>query len=733
MMKHAFCLLGATLCVASWADANNWEGRRVIALERPPIVSVELPDASRFEFGDELYSALIRAMEESGRFLPVDPEPEIAGLRSALRSFNFAERRDPPPIWSGSFVPSATVRFEVVAFTFVTGSRGDRFRYGFDEEFRTPFNDGSPGAKNEFPLMPDGVAEPSWFESEFPSIGKKYVNTRTGLDIGDGLNIDLGFVTLNLKIARYRSNLRLKVWVDAPYSPDVNGEKYVDVIGTGWFFDLSGQYAGQGGGMAFGRKDAMAIAAKKGIEAVERLLLGKAAEGHSANSGGGMFPPAPAVPGWLDGLPLTARLDAVLEDGTLLLGTGAGANIELGARYRAGNLVVEVTGNATDGGLAKRVAGDADAFIPGLIFLEDTGGDRVLAKLAPASRSEAHTVELPEIKIPPSEHQLAYQNEPGLWEWILNTVLLPYRIWRFYKYDRKWKSSPDNWKGPDGGVEWSAEMAEEKWAKRIGLLAPVAGGSPVPGNRVAILDTGVDYNHPVLFPSIIHAKNLDFVSGDDRPYDDAYHGTAVAGAILAVNPTATLIPIKVFNPWGVTTSAAIFAGFEAAVLAGASVIVCPWATTVRSEALRQSVEFAVFKGVSVVAGTGASDRDLDLRAAYPASFFSEGMAGILPVMGVPEKDRLRDRSGFGARTARIAAPGQEIRSLFPRAKDDSLSGSAVAAGLVAGALSRISAIGAEERIQTLLDQAEIVEDLKEYVAGGRRLKIIDHGRSGLVQ
>lgn len=98
--------------------------------------------------------------------------------------------------------------------------------------------------------------------------------------------------------------------------------------------------------------------------------------------------------------------------------------------------------------------------------------------------------------------------------------------------------------------------ADQVWT----MLDP--GGQPVTGEgiRVAIIDSGIDYNHPDLGggfgPGYKVLDGYDFYNDDDDPMDDHYHGTHCAGivsadgAVKGVAPGATLYAYKVFCSTG---------------------------------------------------------------------------------------------------------------------------------------------------------------------------------------
>ena len=211
-----------------------------------------------------------------------------------------------------------------------------------------------------------------------------------------------------------------------------------------------------------------------------------------------------------------------------------------------------------------------------------------------------HTIQLPwenftKPKFPvgsaPQENLLI-----AIWKSITGTFLLPYRIWRYKQYDRAYRAQPD-----------------------ITPLAHTHNNTSLDKNDkspiVAIIDSGVDYNHPAIHGSLwlnpsptldAHGRldryGWDFISGDSRAMDDGYAGTQVASLVLSVAPSAKIMPLKAINPWGITSSAAIYASFVYAVDHGAKIILCAWTTQVASKAIELGIEYAHRHHIAVVTG-----------------------------------------------------------------------------------------------------------------------------------
>ena len=706
-------------------------GKRVIALENVRDVRIELPNHEVKDFGQGFQAKLTSRLTESGRYIVADPEAEHAAAIAE-------SERGPEYHWSGKFVPAAKIRVVVDAMNFVTGGRGGRMFYGFDERMRTVFNDGFGTEKNEFPMR-SVLFEPNWMDRTFDEKGGELFGSRAGLDLGDGFNIDFLFAFLKLKYASYRSEIHLRVFIDAPLA-NRNEYRDVRVKGSGYYYDVAGGYLQYSGGITIARTDAMLQAMGRALEATL-----------------GVFDRA------LGDLPLTACLDAVLNDGTLLLGTGFRAEVKPGTLFELADdssHVVEVTSSVDDGSVAKLVRGDISTLRVGakLRQVYDLSASPIaeLKKAAALSEKVAPGIELP-VLVASEAIELKGINiskpdlhgtvpEMSFFQAFLKSleglVFLPFRIWRYYSYDQTLNQVADGLGGfLTDAKSWSEAARLAPWAKQMGLdqSPKMAEIHPL----VAILDTGVDYNHPVLSEHIWlnptpwedpsgrkDRYGWDFISGDSRPYDDGYHGTQLASAVLAVAPEAKIIPIKIFNPWGLTTSAAIYSAFKFATDHNAKLILVGWATRVSSQAIELGVKYAQDHGVIVIAAAGDRGDQLTEIPAYPA-VLSKKYSNVITVTGVDPADQLVKVQGkfanFGSEVVGIAAPGKDIRVAEPRLGMAQESSTGIAAALVAGALARKAAIVPDQAPQQwlaeLLEQALEVPGLESFVAHGRRLRI----------
>jgi subtilisin family serine protease len=197
--------------------------------------------------------------------------------------------------------------------------------------------------------------------------------------------------------------------------------------------------------------------------------------------------------------------------------------------------------------------------------------------------------------------------------------------------------------------------------------------------RVAVIDSGIDLGHPELRRRIVAKKS--FVGGTMA--DELGHGTFVAGEIAAIAdngagiaglaPPARLVIAKVVGADGTISPKAEARAIRWAVRQRARVINLSFGS-VRdpangvndgySTAERRAIEFAVRRGVLVVAAVG-NGNDAPTRpwpyASYPAAF-----PHVLGVSTYGKSGRVPMFSNRDGQFVDLSAPGMDMVSLFPR-------------------------------------------------------------------
>ncbi len=250
---------------------------------------------------------------------------------------------------------------------------------------------------------------------------------------------------------------------------------------------------------------------------------------------------------------------------------------------------------------------------------------------------------------------------------------------------------------------------------------------------VAVVDTGIDLNHPDLAANLLPGRDLvdwigttpttniringqdwraegDFLTADNSPDDEVGHGTHVAGTISAVSNNTRgvagvtwncrLLPVRVLGRirrvsdgrvTGVGTDADIAAGIRWATDNGARIINLSLGGPGSSFVQRDAVAYALSRGCLVVAAMGNDNSDTpSFPAAYP---------NVLAVGAVDSADL---RAGFSNRGPHIdvVAPGVGIRSTdwdnIYSYKDGTSMAAPHVAGLAALLLSRRPSLTAAE-------------------------------------
>lgn len=210
------------------------------------------------------------------------------------------------------------------------------------------------------------------------------------------------------------------------------------------------------------------------------------------------------------------------------------------------------------------------------------------------------------------------------------------------------------------------------------------------GVIVAVLDTGIDVDHPAFAGRLLPGWNVidgvdhvrdtrDGVDNDgDNITDEMYgHGTHVAGIVARVAPGAKILPVRVLNDDGIGDAFGLAQGIVFAVTAGADVINLSLSSVTDSQIVRKAVEFAHAEGVVVVAATGNAGH------AEPKEF-PAAIEGVIAVAATGPDDLKAAFSNYGSEI-RMSAPGTEIESVLPDGKSGPASGTSMAAPFIAAA------------------------------------------------
>ena len=277
---------------------------------------------------------------------------------------------------------------------------------------------------------------------------------------------------------------------------------------------------------------------------------------------------------------------------------------------------------------------------------------------------------------------------------------------------------------------------------------------------VAVIDTGVDYNHPDLAfnmwrnpdaDTILetgvdpNGSNIsgdivgwDFVHGDNLPYDDNMHGTHCAGVIGAVGDNGqgssgvakrvSIMAIKFLDNRGAGDVANAIHAIDYAISRGAKILSNSWGgeETIpgQGKALEDAVQRAKDAGILFVAAAGNSSSNNDRRPVFPASIKLEN---VLSVAATNSKDAMAFFSNYGPNSVHLAAPGDAVYSTVPKNGYRSLSGTSMAAPHVAGAAailwSQFPEATYDEIKDRLMQFGDELNTLSNKTISGKRINV----------
>lgn len=247
---------------------------------------------------------------------------------------------------------------------------------------------------------------------------------------------------------------------------------------------------------------------------------------------------------------------------------------------------------------------------------------------------------------------------------------------------------------------------------------------------IAILDTGVDINHPDLVANIwtntaeaegetaydddgneivddVHGWN--FVENYYDLTDRNGHGTHCAGIAAAVdngigivgaNPLALIMPVKVMSDKGIGDDATIARGIVYAAENGADVLSMSFGSTMLSNTMKNALDFA-YQTAILVASAGNCGYDIykPFGTNYPAAYYlvlgveaTGSDLGLASFSNYDPDGPIYSEDGIDGRNYEVQVPGVSIYSTLPNGQYNTLSGTSMSTPLFAGAVSALQMV-----------------------------------------
>jgi subtilisin family serine protease len=291
-------------------------------------------------------------------------------------------------------------------------------------------------------------------------------------------------------------------------------------------------------------------------------------------------------------------------------------------------------------------------------------------------------------------------------------------------------------------------------------------------NVVAVIDSGVDYNHPDLAANIWSAPSAFTVSVGGTsitcpagshgfnainwtcdPQDDNGHGTHVSGTIGAVgnngagvtgvNWVASIMGLKFLNSTGYGYTSDAIDAIEFAIqvkatfssAANVRVLSNSWGSGNSSQPLLDEINRANQNGMLFVAAAGNygdghqsggwNNDSSPLHAVYPASY---NAPNIVAVAATDNKDQLASFSNYGPTTVHLGAPGVNVDSTLRGGSYGYMSGTSMATPHVAGAAALILSACTLDTAglkSTILGTVDAISALAGKTVTGGRLNVFN--------
>jgi subtilisin family serine protease len=391
---------------------------------------------------------------------------------------------------------------------------------------------------------------------------------------------------------------------------------------------------------------------------------------------------------------------------------------------------------------------EGSAYVPGEILIKFTPGARGLEKAS--ARAQVNALKLRTFRSGAEHWRLGpgqgvgraverLGRNPNVQYVEPNYILTADVIPNDPRFDELWGMRNTGQTGGTADADIDADMA---WGVSTGSHSVL----------VAVIDTGIDYNHPDLaaniwtnpgeipgngidddgngYPDDVHG--YDFYNDDGDPFDDHGHGTHCAGTIggigdngigvAGVNWNVTIMGLKFLSSGGSGSTADAVAAVDYSVMMGVDLTSNSWGGGSYSQALYDAIAGANANEMAFVAAAGNGYADNDASPHYPSSY---DLPNVIAVAATDHDDAKAAFSNWGATSVDLGAPGVDILSTLPGNNYGPNSGTSMATPHVAGVAALIRAVSPAVPVgqlkSVLLNATDPVASMAGRTVSGGRL------------